>query len=97
MDRSACHVQANPALRAQLPTFMRQMADPQNMQAIAQMQSAMQQLQRAGILPPGMPGMPGVMPGSTGTGTGDAAAQSAGLGLGLGLGNLGNPSLGRGT
>ncbi|CAM9996790.1 unnamed protein product [Ectocarpus sp. 12 AP-2014] len=52
--------QANPALRGQLPQFMRRMADPQNVQALAQMQQSMEQLQRAGMLPPGMmPGAPG--------------------------------------
>ncbi|CAM9349720.1 unnamed protein product, partial [Scytosiphon promiscuus] len=42
-------MQANPALRGQLPQFMRRMADPQNVQALAQMQQSMQQLQRSGI------------------------------------------------
>lgn len=80
-------------MRQQLPQMMRQMADPQNMQAIAQMQSAMQQLQRAGIIPPG--GIPG-MPGTGGT-AGGAADGTGGLGPGLaGLANFGNLNLGGG-
>lgn len=90
-------LQANPGLRAQFPRFMRQMADPQNLRAMTQMQAAMQQLQRAGILLPGsLGGMPGMMPGGGigGTGTGDGAG---GLGPGLaGLSDFGNLNLGRG-
>lgn len=82
-------------MRAQLPQMMRQMTNPQNVQALAQMQSAMQQLQRAGLMPPGMPGLGG-MPGVGdvgGTGVGDAG----GLGPGLaGLANFGNLNLGGG-
>lgn len=67
--------QANPALREQLPLFMRRMTDPQNVQALAQMQQSMQQLQRAGLLP----GMPGAGGGA------DFGPGMAGLG---GFGNL---------
>lgn len=75
------------------------MADPENMQAIAQMQAAMQQLQRAGIIPPGgMPGMPGMggMGGLGGVGgAGGAADGTGGLGPGLaGLANFGNLNIG---
>ncbi|CAN0585645.1 unnamed protein product [Ectocarpus sp. 12 AP-2014] len=62
--------QANPALRGQLPQFMRRMADPQNVQALAQMQQSMEQLQRAGMLPPGM------MPGAPGAGGSAGAANN---------------------
>ncbi|CAM9695909.1 unnamed protein product [Choristocarpus tenellus] len=57
-------------MREQLPTLMRQMADPQNMQAIMNMQSAMQQLQRSGLIPAaGTGGMGGVgAPGMAGLG-----------------------------
>ncbi|CAM9306645.1 unnamed protein product [Ectocarpus sp. 13 AM-2016] len=80
-------LQANPALRGQLPQFMRRMADPQNVQALAQMQQSMEQLQRAGMLPPGM------MPGAPGAG---GSATDFGPGL-AGLSNFGNLNLGGGT
>ncbi|CAM9362613.1 unnamed protein product [Phaeothamnion confervicola] len=50
---------ANPAIRQQMPQIMQSMGDPSNMQALMQMQQSMEQLQRAGILPPGTaPPMP---------------------------------------
>ena len=55
---------------------MRRMADPQNVQALAQMQQSMQQLQQAGVFPPGM--MPG-MPGAGGAGGAVAGDPMAGL------------------
>ena len=74
ITRAPCTPQANPALRGQLPQFMRRMADPQNVQALAQMQQSMQQLQQAGVFPPGMmPGMPGAG-GAGGAGAGDPMA-----------------------
>ncbi|CAM9140758.1 unnamed protein product [Discosporangium mesarthrocarpum] len=70
-------VEANPGMRDQLPTLMRQMADPQNMQAILNMQSAMQQLQRSGLIPPGAGG---VVPGGGMAGLGNFANLNLGAG-----------------
>jgi ubiquilin len=62
-------LQANPQLEAVLtdPEAMRRMADPANLQAMIQMQQAMQQLQRSGLAPAGGLGMPpmggGMFPG----------------------------------
>lgn len=49
---------------------MRRMTDPQNVQALAQMQQSMQQLQRAGLFPgmPGAGGGPDFGPGMAGLG-----------------------------
>lgn len=71
---------------------MRRMADPQNVQALAQMQQSMQQLQEGGVFPPGMvPGMPGAAAG----GAGGAAAGDLGPGL-AGLNAFANLNLGGG-
>jgi hypothetical protein len=47
-------------MRAMLdnPEMLQRMMDPANMQAIMQMQQAMQQLQGSGLMPSGIPGMP---------------------------------------
>ena len=45
------------------PEQMRQMLDPQNMQAKMQMQQAMQQLQGTGLIPPGAAGGAGGLQG----------------------------------
>lgn len=42
------------------PEQMRQMLNPQNMQAMVQMQQAMQQLQGTGLVPPGGGGLAGL-------------------------------------
>lgn len=42
------------------PEQMRQMLNPQNMQAMVQMQQAMQQLQGSGLVPPGGGGLAGL-------------------------------------
>lgn len=47
------YVNNNPALRSMLadPQVMQRMFEPENMQAMMQMQQAMQQLSRAGLIP----------------------------------------------
>ena len=68
------------------PEQMRQMLNPQNMQAMIQMQQAVQQLQGSGLGPPGAGGLPGL-----GGAGGDMAGLAAllGGGGGGGFGGLG--------
>ena len=68
------------------PEQMRQMLNPQNMQAMIQMQQAVQQLQGSGLVPPGAGGLSGL-----GGAGGDMAGLAAllGGGGGGGFGGLG--------
>lgn len=58
-------LEANPQMLQMLsdPETLRRMSDPANIQAMMQMQQAMQTLQGSGMIPPGAMGMPGTMPG----------------------------------
>ncbi len=65
------------------PEQMRQMLNPQNMQAMIQMQQAVQQLQGSGLVPPGAGGLPG-LGGAGGDMSGLAALLGGGGGGGFG-------------
>ncbi len=72
------------------PEQMRQMLNPQNMQAMIQMQQAVQQLQGSGLVPPGAGGLPG-LGGAGGDMSGLAALLGGGGGGGFGGGGGGVP------
>jgi ubiquilin len=84
----------NPQTRAMLtnPEMLRRMSDPAVLQASLQMQQSMQTLQRAGVMPGGLGGIPG---GAGGSGLNfealfnPAAAGGAGTSTGTGAGGFG--------
>lgn len=99
-------VAGNPQMASMLqnPEFLRQMADPANIQAMMQLQQATEQLRRSGLLAllpggaalagmPAMPGMPGAPPPGAATGTGAPAAAMPNLSamISSAMGGLGAP------
>ncbi|CAL5227682.1 g10690 [Coccomyxa viridis] len=84
----------DPAMREQLmnPETIRRAMDPANMQAMLQMQQAMQQLQSSGMMPAGaMPGFGGPMGGGA-ENPQDINGIMERLGFGAGGGGFGGPA-----
>ena len=78
----------NPQLRAMMtdPNFLRTVSNPQNMQAMMQMQQAMQTLQQNGAMPP----MGGAGAGMGGPGTAGAGMDFSSLLAAQGAGGFGS-------